>query len=40
MNDNGCPTCGSKNFKELNSVNVEIKLITMKCNKCKKFWMC
>ena len=39
MKDEGCPTCGSKNYgiieikKELNSTKRKIQ-----CYNCKKFW--
>ena len=36
MSDNLCPTCGSKNFANI-EISEEMKN-KFKCNNCKKFW--
>jgi Zn finger protein HypA/HybF involved in hydrogenase expression len=36
MNDDACPTCGSKNFQILETSETEIQ--KSQCNNCKKFW--
>jgi len=40
MKDEGCPTCGSKNFGniEMNKGSDGIVLWKKQCYKCKKFW--
>lgn len=40
MNDDGCPTCGSKNFGTVEMKNNSEHGIAWKkqCYNCKKFW--
>lgn len=40
MEDQGCPTCGSKNFGNIEMKKNQDAYITSKkqCYNCKKFW--
>lgn len=39
LKDEGCPTCGSKNFGQIEMKKENLKVIWKKeCYSCKKFW--
>ena len=40
MKDEGCPTCGSKNFGKIDVKKIQNGLARWKiqCYNCKKFW--
>ena len=40
MKDDGCPTCGSKNFGVIEMIREDEKssIWKMQCYNCKKFW--